>query len=152
MAKNRNTTAIDPLTIAAAVYPKTKRRTRGMGPKSRDYRNANGNKSAMPALFMLNHLRQPVHNELKHVYLTDATAAALRDIADKFHARGMICGSPNKVLSVVVNTPQFDNLLQKIANQMLSYIDGGAPRFEFEATGTHEEVDGDTETEAAKEG
>lgn len=146
----KNILTISPETIAAAVSPVIKRRARGLGAKSKEYRKPNGSKGAQPALFLLNHLRQPVNNELTHVYITNALRGVLTDIADKFHAAGMICGSPNKVLSVVVNTPQFESLLSRTANQMLAHIASGAARFEFDAGGLvegEEEQDAQTATE-----
>lgn len=146
--KKKNKLAVSASTIAAAVYPVIKRRAKGLGPKAKEYRKGNGAKGPQPALFLLNALRQVVHNEITHVYITDATRASLSDIADRFHAKGMICDSPNKVLSVIVNTPEFEAFAQKMAAKMIAHIEGGAARFEFDPSdvaNTHEEVDGDAQ-------
>lgn len=135
MAK-RNSLEISPLTIAAAQYPVFKRRAKHLGAKSKEYRKPNGAKGAPPAMFLLNGAGQPVKNELRHVYITEALQNSLSDIADKFHAKGMICGSPSKVLSVVVNSAEFETLLNKMCNKMLAHIESGAARFELDNPNT----------------
>lgn len=141
---NKNKNIIDPLTIAAATYPVIKRRAKGTGAKPK-YTNPNGARVPQPALFLLNADRQPVRNDFAHVYVTEALRQKLEDIADRFHAKGMICGSRAKALSVLINSPEFDKFAEKMCAKMVAHVDGGAARFEFDntAAATHEEVDGD---------
>jgi len=117
-----NNNEIDIKTIALAGKRFYSRRAKGLGSKSKEYKNEKGSSAVQPCQFLLNKNGQTIANKMAFPYITEALEASLVDSAAELHASGCIINTTGKFLSVVMNTPQFEELSQIVKNKMLVEI------------------------------
>jgi hypothetical protein len=119
---NGNSKIVSIETIAKAIKQTYPRRAKGLGAKAPEYKNARGRSATPPCLFLLNQYGNPIKNIIARPYITTALESSLNDLADNLNAAGCIIDTKNKVLSVVINTPEFERLAHVIVQKMLSEI------------------------------
>jgi hypothetical protein len=84
------------------------------------YKTPDGKTRVQPCQFLVGANRAIVPNVHTHIYLSAPCELLLVELAHKLDMSGAVVDTANKLLSVVVATPEFAALAQKVADEMLA--------------------------------